>query len=70
MDKFYIIRNEYHTYNFLYGMTSTLADALKAVHDDSERGVELNDVAIEFCKGDSLFNYEVTKIMFYKGRNR
>lgn len=67
-DKFYIIRNEYHTHNFLYGMCSTLADTLKAIHDDISKGVELNDVAIEFCKGSSLFDYDVTKTMFYKGR--
>lgn len=68
MQKFYLIRNEYHTNNFMYGMCYTLADALKAIHNDIAQGIELNDVAIEFCKGDDLFNYDVTKTMFYHGR--
>lgn len=68
MKKWYIIRNEYHTQNFLYGMCDTLADTLKAIHDDISKGIDLNDVAIEFCTGDDLFNYEVTKTMFYQGR--
>lgn len=68
MKKWYIIRNEYHTNNFLYGMCYTLADTLKAIHDDIEKGIDLNDVAIEFCKGESLFDYDVTKTMHYKGR--
>ena len=67
-DKFYIIRNEYHTNNFLYGMCDTLAETLKAIHDDISKGVNLNDVAIESCKGTSLFNYDVTKVMIYHGR--
>lgn len=67
-DKFYLIRNEYHTQNYLYGMCGTLAETLKAIHDDIEKGIPLTDVAIEFCKGTSLFDYDVTKTMFYKGR--
>lgn len=67
-DKFYIIRNEYHTHNFLYGMCGTLAETLNAIHNDIEKGIDLNDVAIEFCKGTSLFDYDVTKTMYYHGR--
>lgn len=66
--KFYIIRNEYHSNKFLYGMCYTLAETLKAIHDDIEKGIDLNDVAIEFCKGKDLFNYDVIKTMYYKGR--
>lgn len=68
MKKWYIIRNEYHTQNYLYGMCDTLEETLKAIHDDISKGIDLNDVAIEFCTGESLFNYDVTKTMFYKGR--
>ena len=45
MKKWYIIRNEYHTNNFLYGMCDTLADTLKAIHDDIEKGIDLNEIS-------------------------
>lgn len=60
-EKFYIIRTDYHNDHFLYGMTSTLSDALKFVHDEH---LQNSDTAIEFCKGRFPFDYEVYKTMF------
>lgn len=61
MEKFYIIRTDYHGEHWLYGMTNTLADALKFVHDEHLQNA---DTAIEFCRGSFPFDYEVYKTLF------
>ena len=61
MEKFYIVRSEYHTNHWLYAMTSTLAEALQVI--TSER---LSDAAVEFCKGSFPFDYECYKTLFHK----
>lgn len=66
-DSFYIIRTDYHGEKWLYGMTETLADALKFIHDENLMDA---DTAIEFCRGKFPFDYEVTKTLFAKPKNR
>ena len=65
MEKFYIIRTEYHTDNFLYGMCNTLPEALKFVHDEK---LNDKDTAIEFCRGSFPFEYDVYKTLFAKSK--
>ena len=60
MEKFYIVRTDYHGECWLYGMTDTLDEAFKFIRD--ERLV--SDVAIEFCQGDFPFNYDVYETLF------
>lgn len=66
-DRFYIIRTDYHGEKWLYAMTETLADALQFIHDENLMDA---DTAIEFCKGEFPFNYEVTRTLFAKPKNR
>ena len=61
MEKFYIIRTDYHGEKWLFAMTKTLAEALQFVHDE---GLYNADTAIEFCKGVFPFDYEVYKTLF------
>lgn len=66
-DRFYIIRTDYHGEKWLYAMTETLADALQFIHNE---GIMDADTAIEFCRGKFPFDYEVTKTLFAKPKNR
>ena len=65
MDKFYIIRTDYHGESWLYAMTNTLAEALAFVHDN---GLFSADTAIEFCRGSFPFDYEVYKTLFARNK--
>lgn len=66
-DRFYIIRTDYHGEKWLYAMTDTLADALKCIHEENLMG---KDTAIEFCRGIFPNDYEITKTLFAKPKNR
>ena len=64
-EKFYIVRNEYRKPfgNWLYAMCDTLAQAFAVIHADG-----LTDSAVECCKGEFPFNYEVTKTFVHYGK--
>lgn len=67
MEKFYIIRTDYHGEHWLYAMTNTLAEALKFVHDEK---LHDKDTAIEFCRGSFPFDFEVYKTLFAQPKAR
>lgn len=63
MEKFYIVRSEYHSNHWLYAMCYKLADALQLITDE-----HLPDAAVEFCRGSFPFDYEVYKTLFHKDK--
>ena len=59
MEKFYIIRTDYHNQYCLYAVADTLVKALNLVHNE-----HLSDAAVEFCRGSFPSDYEVYKTLF------
>lgn len=61
--KFYIVRNEHSNpeADWLYAMTETMIEAMEVCRTE-----KLKDAAIQICKGDFPFNYEITKTFTYK----
>lgn len=64
-EKFYIVRYDNHGENAVFCVVSTLADALKAIHDND---LHSKGAFVEFCRGCYPSSYTVYKTMFAKGR--
>lgn len=64
MADFYIIRTKYYTYGFLYGMTDTLYEAYRFIHNE---GIYCSDTVIECCTGTFPGDYDIYKTIFVKG---
>lgn len=63
--KFYLVRLSDSAEVSVYCETSTLADALKAIHDND---LHSKGAFVEFCRGCYPSSYTVYKTMFAKGR--
>lgn len=64
-EKFYIVCLINHGEKSTFCVVSSLADALKAIHDNN---LHDDGAYVEFCRGCYPSSYTVYKTMFAKGR--